>query len=271
MQVNLSRAAANGLDADAVVIVEWENGKGLADKLPAIYDSGEVTGEFLQFTLLHGVSGFAGHRVLLAGAGKREKFDAPGLAKLAGAAVRFLKGKGVKNVVFALEDGLNGAEHIEAVARGVLLGAWEPDRLKSKKEPKTSEVESVVLAAENADPTLDAAIERGRVLGEAANLARDISVEPPNVLNPSAMAERARAMAEASGLEFEVLDQNRMRQLGMGALLGVAQGSAEPPVLMVIRYKPAGASGSTHLGLVGKGVTFDTGASPSNPPRAWKR
>jgi len=271
MEVNLSRAAAKGLDADAVVIVEWENGKRLSDKLPAIYDSGEVTGEFLQFTLLHGVSGFAARRILLAGAGKREKFDAPALAKLAGAAVRFLKGKGVKSLVFALEDGLNGAEHIESVARGVLLGAWEPDRLKSKKEPKASEVESVVLAAENGDSTLDAAIERGRVLGEAANLARDISVEPPNVLNPSVMAERARAMAEASGLEFEVLDQDRMRQLGMGALLGVAQGSAEPPALMIIRYKPAAAAGSTHLGLVGKGVTFDTGGISIKPAEGMEK
>ena len=271
MEVKLSRAAANGLDADAIVIVEWENGKRIADKLPAIYDSGEVTGELLQFTLLHGVSGFAARRVLLAGAGKREKFDAPALAKLAGAAVRFLKGKGVKNLAFALEDGLNGAEHVEAVARGVLLGSWEPDRLKSKKEPKTSEVESVVLAAENADSTLDAAIERGRVLGEAANLARDISVEPPNVLNPSVMAERARAIAEASGLEFEVLDQNRMRQLGMGALLGVAQGSAEPPALMIMRYKPAAAAGSTHLALIGKGVTFDTGGISIKPAEGMEK
>src|SRR5581483_7031914 len=116
MELKLSRSAAAGLDADAAVIVEWETGKRLADKLPGIYDSGEVTGEFLQFTLLHGVSGFAARRVLLAGAGKREKFDAPALAKLAGAAVRFLKGKGVKTLVFALEDGLNGAEHVESVA-----------------------------------------------------------------------------------------------------------------------------------------------------------
>src|SRR5690349_3939130 len=119
MEVKLSRSAASGLDADAVVVIEWEAGKRLADKVAAIYDSGEVTGEFLQFTLFHGVSGFAATRVLLAGAGKREKFDAPALSRLAAAAVRFLKGKGVKTLVFALEDGINGAEHVEAVARGV--------------------------------------------------------------------------------------------------------------------------------------------------------
>ena len=73
---------------------------------------------------------------------------------------------------------------------------------------------------------------------EAANLTRDIAVEPPNLLTPLTLADRARRMAEACGLSFEVLDQDRMRQLGMGALLGVAQGSADPPALIVMRYTP---------------------------------
>jgi leucyl aminopeptidase len=271
MDVKLIRSAAAGLDADAVVLVEWDAGKRLADKVPAIYESGEVTGEFLQFTLLHGISGFTPRRVLLAGAGKREKFDAAALRKLAGAAVRFLKGKGVRSLVFALDDGLNGAEHVEAVARGVILAAWEPDRLKSKKEQKPSEVETVTLAAENSDPTLDAALERGQALAQAENVARDIAVEPPNLLNPTVMAAHARAVAEANGLEFDLLDQNRMRQMGMGALLGVAQGSAEPPALMVMRYKPENGSGSPHLGLVGKGVTFDTGGISIKPAEGMEK
>jgi leucyl aminopeptidase len=271
MDVKLVGAAAAGLDADAVVLLEWDAGKRLADKVPAIYESGEVTGEFLQFTLLHGVSGFTPRRVLLAGAGKREKFDTAALRKLAGAAVRFLKGKGVRNLVFALDDGLNGAEHVEAVARGVILGSWEPDRLKSKKEQRPSEVENVTLAAENSDSTLHAALERGQALAEAENVARDIAVEPPNLLNPTVMAARARAVAEANGLEFDLLDQNLMRQMGMGALLGVAQGSAEPPALMVMRYKPQNGSGATHLGLVGKGVTFDTGGISIKPAEGMEK
>jgi leucyl aminopeptidase len=271
MDVKLIRSAAAGLDADAVLLVEWDAGKRLADKLPAIYESGEVTGEFLQFTLLHGVPGITPRRVLLAGVGKREKFDAAGLRKLAGAAVRFLKGKGVRSLVFALDDGLNGAEHVEAVARGAILGAWEPDRLKMKKQPKASEVETVTLAVENSDSTLEAALERGRVVAQAENVARDIAVEPPNLLNPTVMAARARAVAEESGLEFDLLDQNRMQQMGMGALLGVAQGSAEPPALMVLRYKPEKGSGSTHLGLVGKGVTFDTGGISIKPAEGMEK
>src|ERR1700691_1333666 len=80
------------------------------------------------------------------------------------------------------------------------------------------------------------------------------------------LAERGRELAAEFGLECEILDQDRMRQLGMGALLGVAQGSAEPPALIVIRYKPAKAPTSTdHLGLIGKGVTFDTGGISIKP------
>jgi leucyl aminopeptidase len=90
--------------------------------------------------------------------------------------------------------------------------------------------------------------------------------EPANLLTPQVLMRRAQAMAEESGLECEVLDQDRMKQLGMGSLLGVAQGSAEPPFLIIVRYKPAGTpSSADHLGLVGKGVTFDTGGVSIKP------
>jgi leucyl aminopeptidase len=110
-----------------------------------------------------------------------------------------------------------------------------------------------------------AAAERGRVLAEAQNFARDLVNEPANRLNPTVLAERARAAAAEAGLDFEVLDQDRMRQLGMGALLGVAQGSDEPPALIILRYSPANASSPDHLALVGKGVTFDTGGISIKP------
>src|SRR5437588_2908082 len=95
---------------------------------------------------------------------------------------------------------------------------------------------------------------------------------PPNLLTPTTLADRARQMAEAAGLSFEVLDQDRMRQLGMGALLGVAQGSDEPPALIVVRYRPADSrSNKDHLGLVGKGVTFDTGGISIKPSEGMEK
>src|SRR6202011_4110578 len=108
--------------------------------------------------------------------------------------------------------------------------------------------------------------DRGRILAEAQNFSRSLANEPANVLTPTRLAESAREMAAAYDLECEVLDQDRMRQLGMGALLGVAQGSAEPPAMIILHYKPAATpSSKDHLGLIGKGVTFDTGGISIKP------
>src|SRR5205807_1002396 len=112
---------------------------------------------------------------------------------------------------------------------------------------------------------IEEGVTRGRVLGEAQNFSRELANEPANLLTPARMADAARRMASEYHLECDVLDQEQMRALGMGALLGVAQGSAEPPFLIVIRYKPEKMGSKSHLGLVGKGVTFDTGGISIKP------
>jgi leucyl aminopeptidase len=271
MELKLVRSSVSDLDADAVVVIEFEDSPRpeFSKPLASLYSSGEIKGKALEFTLLHGLAGYQARRLLIAGAGKREKFDAAGLRNLAGAAVRFLKGKGISTLAFALEDGENSPAAVE----GAILGAWEPDYLKTDKEGKDEPISSITIATPNADPTptLEAAIEKGRIIADAANLTRDIAVEPPNLLTPLILAERARRMAEGCGLSFEVLDQDRMRQLGMGALLGVAQGSAAPPALIVMHYKPENAVSSDHLGLVGKGVTFDTGGISIKPAEGMEK
>jgi leucyl aminopeptidase len=102
-------------------------------------------------------------------------------------------------------------------------------------------------------------------VGEAQNFTRELVNEPANLLTPMKVAEAARSMAGKFGLDCEVLDRPQMEKLGMGALLGVAQGSAEPPALVVVRYRPVSAGPAAHLGLVGKGVTFDTGGISIKP------
>jgi len=281
MELKLGRPDLAGVETDALVLLETEGGKrsDLAQALTPLYESGEIAGKFLEFTLLHGVRGFKARRVLVAGAGKPEKLDATGLRRIASAAVRHLKGKGVASAVFALDGPALGNVATEAgvaaVATGLLAGSWEPDRFKTVKEPGKS-VGSVEIAVALTGEGVEKAFERGRIIGEALNLSRDIAVEPPNVLTPTAMAERARAMVQGTGLSFEVLDRDRMQQLGMGALLGVAQGSAEPPAFIVMQYKPDKASGDVHLsgihlGLIGKGVTFDTGGISIKPAEGMEK
>ncbi|HWF09780.1 MAG TPA: leucyl aminopeptidase [Bryobacteraceae bacterium] len=271
--MKLVRSRPSELDADAVVVLEWEGSQrdDLKTILAHSYSSGEIKGKLYEFTLIHNLQGHKARRVLVAGAGKREKFSSAAVRKIAGAAVRFLKGKGIATVAFALGVDHSAPEFVAAAAEGAILGAWEPDTLKTDTEEKGKPLAALIIAPESQDPTLEAALEKGRVVAESANLTRDIAVEPPNVLTPMALAARARAMAEANGLAVEVLDQDRMRQLGMGALLGVAQGSANPPALIVMRYTPSKAASKDHLALIGKGVTFDTGGISIKPSEGMEK
>jgi len=147
---------------------------------------------------------------------------------------------------------------------GVIAADFEPDSYKTEKKNGGRMEKVEVSAAET--PAARASLERAVVTAEAQNFARELINEPANRLTPLELVARARQMAEETGLEIDVLDQKRMEELGMGALLGVAQGSAEPPALIVLRYRPAGGAASgTHLGLVGKAVTFDTGGISIKP------
>jgi len=237
----------------ALVVPVFEGTKETRFGAGDLVDSGEVTGKFGELTLLHHPAGMKAQRVLLAGAGKPEKFDSVAARKLAGAAIRFLKAKSVKQVAFATDPSL-----AEAVVEGAVLANFDPDRYRTGNDKKSVETVSVTGPAD--------AAERGRIIAEAQNFTRELVNEPANRLAPRQLAEAARKMASAHGLESEVLEQAQMEKLGMGALLGVAQGSAEPPCLIVIRYRPAkGGNAGAHLGLVGKGVTFDTGGISIKP------
>jgi leucyl aminopeptidase len=269
MKLKLAGPDRSSLECDALILLEFE-GAARADLPPAtaaFRESGEITGKFLELTLLHDLTGFKARRVLLAGAGKREKLETSTFWKLAAAAARHLKGKGVKSVGIALESGFDSPEYVSAAAQAFIEGVWEPDLLKTAADKDGSRtIEELTISAGGDASALQAALAAGQAIGEAANLTRDISVEPPNLLTPRALADRARAMAEANGLSCDVLDTDRMRQLGMGALLGVAQGSAEPGALVVIEYKPEkAATSSSKLALIGKGVTFDTGGISIKP------
>jgi len=263
MNVTLSALPFNRIDADALVVPVFEDDFQLPASLESavawiesLKASGEFSGKGGEIAILHQPAGVAAKRLVAAGAGKQAKFDP---RQLAAATVRTLKSKGVKSVAFALSAPT--APHVEAAVEGALLGNWEAEKHKSKSDVKFLEWFSVGAWGDFAE-----ALTRGRILGESQNFTRDLVNEPANLLAPLHLADRAKAMAAEAGLECEVLDQDRMKQLGMGSLLGVAQGSAEPPALIVIRYKPAKAPiTADHLGLVGKGVTFDTGGVSIKP------
>ncbi len=265
MQVSLQRQPIENVETEALVVVVFQDRREDRLGLGELYDSGEITGKPFETTLLHHVPGVRAKRVLAVGAGKPDKFNSGELRRAISAAVRHLKSKSIAEAALFLDAHHADADYAAAAVEGAILGCFEPDRYKTdKKDSKTVERFAVVVAG--GGPHMDAAVERGRIIAESQNFARDLANEPANRLTPMLLAGHARRVAEEFGLEYEMLDRDRMAQLGMGSLLGVAMGSAEPPALIVMRYRPEGAaSGSVHLGLVGKGVTFDTGGISIKP------
>jgi leucyl aminopeptidase len=270
METKLIYQPLDRVEADAVAVVVFEEETAPAELKSAqswfddMRSSGEFSGKPGELSILHQPKGLAAKRLIVVGGGKHANFDSASLRKAVATAVRSLKQKGVKQLTWALAAGHSAAD-AEAAAEGAVLGNFEPDVYKtSTKESKALVAFHLLAAANGAE--LEQAVERGRILAEAQNFTRDLANEPANRLTPLLLADRARAMSSEMGLECEVLDQDRMKQLGMGALLGVAQGSAEPPALIVVRYKPVSPPKSgDHLGLVGKGVTFDTGGVSIKP------
>ena len=212
---------------------------------------------------LHRPQGVKAKRLVLIGAGKKESFSQVEWRRIAAVLVRTLKAK-VKTLALSLAGVSAGPEEVAAIAEGALTGGWEPDKYKSDPKKNDQRITAFTVVAEN-PPDLASALERGRIIGEAQNLTRDLVNEPGNKLTPAALAGHAKQVAEANGLGCEILDAAAMEKLGMGALLGVAQGSPFPPFLIVLNYQPAQATGTDHLALVGKGVTFDTGGISIKP------
>jgi leucyl aminopeptidase len=265
MQVTLRRQPIEGVETDALILPVFQDRREDRLGLGELYDAGEISGKPFEITLLHNVPGVRARRVLAAGAGKPAKFNAAELRKAVGAAIRYLKSKSILEAAIWLDATQVGADYVSAAVEGAILANFETDRYKTDKKDVKS-VQRFTVAVAEGGPHLEAAVERGRILAEAQNFARKLANEPANRLTPLGLAEHARSMAAEFGVEYEVLDRDRMAQLGMGSLLGVAIGSAEPPALIILRYSPTTAPANpVHLGLVGKGVTFDTGGISIKP------
>jgi len=263
MLITTIRMAPDQAQTEALIVPVFEGRREERFNAASLADAGEVTGKSGELTLLHHPPGTAAARILLAGAGKPEKFTAADMRKLAGIAVRHLKSKSIKRIALALEGALASDSYAAAAVEGAILGDFEPDRYRTNGDKKS--IESFTLAAAPEAGGIEEGASRGQIVAEAQNYARALVNEPANRLTPQKLAEAARESAAQFNLECQVLDTARMTELGMGSLLGVAQGSAEPPALIEIHYRPEGAAGPVHLGIVGKGVTFDTGGISIKP------
>ena len=279
MDVAIIRQSPLTVSTAALIVPAFEDQPAPSLGAPAIdsliagfYQSGEFKGGASEHLLLHVPPGAAASRIVLIGLGKASELTPANLRKAAGLAVRFIRSKAVKSAAMLLLSSASSSveDGVAAIVEGALLGDYEPDFLKSGESSRDKRLTSFAVVAPGAGASADAAMARGVILAESQNFARDLGNEPANVLNPTELANRARLMANQEGLEIEILEEDRLVQLGMGSLLGVAKGSAQPPVLVIVRYRPAPAnpgnpSPAVHLGLVGKGVTFDSGGLSIKP------
>src|SRR5580692_8859113 len=236
MQIQLETQPFSSISTDALVtyIFDQENkldgiageiNHSMNGQLASLVESGELTGKAHEIVFVHFPAGLGAQRLLLVGAGKRAKFTTNDLRKIAGTALRYLKSRGVKKFVFLAREGERGPAAAQAVTEGLGVADFESNKYQTDKKTNR-EIHSVLLAGFDAtqNGNLPAAVENGRVIAESQNFARDLINEPSNRLTPRMLATRAEAMAKEVGLGVEILDERKISELKMGALIGVAQG-----------------------------------------------
>jgi leucyl aminopeptidase len=246
--------------ADTRVVGLFEGESPADPLLRRLVDLGEAKAGLRKVALAHEPAPGGGERrVLVAGLGKREEFDAERARVAAAAAAERAKELGAVSLSWAVpdDDGVAGA-----LVEGTLLRLYSFDRFKSDRNENEGGIESVEIAG---DPVDADEVDRARVAAVAANAARDLQNLPANVATPTFLAQRAAEIAEEhEALEVELLDRDAIAARGMGAFTAVAQGTQVDPRLIVLRHRPPGARGP-HLGFVGKAVTFDTGGISIKP------
>ncbi len=246
--------------------------QALGGSITAAIRRREFKGTLHERLLLHTTGQIPVAQVLVIGLGKQEEFTLDRVRSVSAEAMRCLRGVGARKVASIVHGagigGLQADQAACAVTEGAFLGLYRFDKYKKPEENGEKIVATLTLVERDRAKMseMQEGVRRGRIQAEAVNFARDLVNEPGNTLTPSEMAARAKQMIRGSGLTVKVLERADMKRLGMGALLGVAQGSQEPPKLIEVRYKGRKGKGvGPHLGLVGKGLTFDSGGISIKP------
>jgi leucyl aminopeptidase len=272
--VSLTGRASREIEADLLVIPVFED-DDLSDESELDAASGgdighaRGRGEFKgkpYDLFITPVRGWKAPRVALIGAGSRKDCSTETLRRIAVTAGLAARTRRIPRIAILFRPGTSVAAEnaVQVLAEGFVLANFEGASYQTVEPPRPW-VESVEIRVTGDSGALDRALERGRVLGECSNLARALSNEPGNNLTPDEFARRGAGIAREAGLAVEVLDEKRITELRMGLLLGVARGSVEPPRVLVMRHEPKNAADGVVLGLVGKGITFDTGGISIKP------
>lgn len=278
MEIKVVTADITQIDADAIVVnlfegVEQLGGasaavdKALGGAISNLMGKGEFKGKFGEVGTVHTLGKLPARVVAVAGLGKQRDFSLDKIRGVAGEFCRSLRKINCHRIATILHGaGVGGVEpepSAEAITEGALLGLYNFSKYKKPDYEDIWEM-LIVQREESRTPVLEQGVRKGRIMAEATCLARDMVNEPANYMTPSRMADVAREMAGKHGLALNVFDSKDMEAMGMGALLGVARGSNEPPKLITLTYKGDERS-ETALGFLGKGITFDSGGISIKP------
>ena len=283
LEIRVESAAITGIDTPALVVNLFRGVKkpggatGAVDKalggvITQLIQDGEIKGSAGETTLIHTLGKIKPSRVLVAGLGPKDKFDIQVVRRVSAEVVRFLRRKGISSAAtIAHGAGIGGLEPHQsgqAIAEGAHLGLYKFDSYLTRNGDSTTEFEklTVVELDETRAKAIRAGVQLGSTNARSAIVARDMVNEPANHMTPSRMADTARKVAKEQGLEIQVLDNPELKKMGMGAFMGVAQGTDEPAKLIVMRYDGDPGNPENNLGLIGKGITFDTGGISLKPP-----
>ena len=300
MQTKLTFAELSGIETEllAVLAADSQTAKGPEEKPKPVLLTGDpavqaaaagilASGEFKaganETVLLHAPGGLAAKRLLIVGVGKLAKATAHGVRNAAGTAVRYTKPRGIRELVFALPEAetLVAGACARAIAEGAFVGDFDADTYRSDRKDVSVQLFTLAASASADKGAVESGFGEGQVIGESQNFTRTLVNEPGNKLPPTILGQCAAAMAAEVGLKAEVYSTDKLHELKMGAFWSVSQGSEEPPALIVLRYEPDGpvlpptdkdpSAVPPVLGLVGKGITFDTGGISIKPAESMEK
>jgi leucyl aminopeptidase len=267
-----------GIQTGAIIIGQYEGEKTPQEETAAVdkilggaisgmIEQGDIKGKAGEITVIHTLGKLPASRVLVLGLGKKKELTANKLKGSFAEACRYLKGKNVNAIAAgALGTGVNGlntAEAVQAMAEGAILGLYTFRQYITKKENGNGEIKTLTFAGDDKE-LMDKAIKQAEILASAVNYARDMVNEPSNHMTPADMAEAAKKLAADYNLRAEVFDKDWMKAQGMGGLMGVSQGSQQPPKFIILSYSGS-TSKNIDVALVGKGITFDSGGISIKP------
>ena len=244
--------------------------KALGGLITDLIASGDFKGKPNELAVLYTQGAIPAKRVMVAGLGKEEEFDLDKVRDAAGTVAQRVRQLGIKSYSTIVHGGGKAGLPVEmasqAIAEGTILALYKFLKHKSASDNEEAEVEQLTFVEFDAGklPQVEAGARAGQVIAESACLARDLVNHPSNVATPTMLAETARQLAEEHGLRCQVLDEEQMAELGMGALLGVARGTEEPARFIILEHN-ADREDLNTIVLVGKGLTFDSGGISIKP------